>query len=307
MSPIPSHSHIFAMRNTVSEAAHSKIIQLIAKELGVGPQQVAAAVALLDEGSTVPFIARYRKEATSKLDDTQLRNLDERLLYLRELQDRRAVVLASIEEQGKLTDELRAAVEGAATKQALEDIYLPYKPKRRTARADRARGRARAAGRRAARRSYARPRAGSREVRERQTGCRERRPGRQDRARRRARYSRRAFRRDGRAVGQTARPHLGTGRRHFQGHERQEDCRGRKIPGLLRLFGNDTHHPLASRARSMRLDAAPDAGVRSGDARTGSNAGAARAAAAKPRRNPPAAQKPGGAIALALGRAKLKK
>jgi protein Tex len=120
------------MTNNISEAAQIKIVQLIAKELGVGPQQVAAAVALLDEGSTVPFIARYRKEATGNLDDTHLRNLDERLLYLRELEERRAVILAAIEEQGKLTDELRGAIEAAATKQTLEDIYLPYKPKRRT-------------------------------------------------------------------------------------------------------------------------------------------------------------------------------
>ncbi len=120
------------MTNTVSEAAHIKIIQLVAKELGVGPPQVAAAVLLLDEGSTVPFIARYRKEATDNLDDTQLRNLEERLLYLRELEERRAAILASIEEQGKLTGELSAAIEAAATKQTLEDIYLPYKPKRRT-------------------------------------------------------------------------------------------------------------------------------------------------------------------------------
>ena len=120
------------MTNTVSEAAQIKIVQLIAKELGVGPNQVAAAVALLDEGSTVPFIARYRKEATGNLDDTQLRNLEERLLYLRELEERRAAIVSSIEEQGKLTDELRGAIEAAATKQAVEDLYLPYKPKRRT-------------------------------------------------------------------------------------------------------------------------------------------------------------------------------
>jgi protein Tex len=120
------------MAQTSTEASQIKIVQTIAKELGVGGPQVAAAVALLDEGSTVPFIARYRKEVTGNLDDTQLRNLEERLLYLRELEERRAVILASIEEQGKLTDELRGAVEGAATKQALEDIYLPYKPKRRT-------------------------------------------------------------------------------------------------------------------------------------------------------------------------------
>lgn len=117
---------------TLSDAAQLKIVSLIAKELGAGAHQVAAAVALLDEGSTVPFIARYRKEATGNLDDTQLRTLEERLLYLRELEVRRAAVLASIEEQGKLTDALRAGIEAAATKQAVEDLYLPFKPKRRT-------------------------------------------------------------------------------------------------------------------------------------------------------------------------------
>ena len=120
------------MTQTNTEASEIKIVQTIAKELDVGAQQVASAVALLDEGATVPFIARYRKEVTGNLDDTRLRNLEERLLYLRELEERRAVILTSIEEQGKLTGELRGAVEGAATKQALEDIYLPYKPKRRT-------------------------------------------------------------------------------------------------------------------------------------------------------------------------------
>lgn len=109
-----------------------KIVSLIAAELSVQPRQVAAAVELLDEGATVPFIARYRKEVTGNLDDTHLRNLEERLLYLREMEERRATILASIEEQGKLTPELRAAVEGAETKQTLEDLYLPYKPKRRT-------------------------------------------------------------------------------------------------------------------------------------------------------------------------------
>lgn len=109
-----------------------KIVQRIANELSVQPRQVAAAVQLLDEGSTVPFIARYRKEVTGNLDDTQLRTLEERLLYLRELEERRAAIIASIDEQGKLTDELRAAIEGADSKQVLEDLYLPYKPKRRT-------------------------------------------------------------------------------------------------------------------------------------------------------------------------------
>lgn len=104
----------------------------LAAELSAQPNQVAAAVALLDEGATVPFIARYRKEATGGLDDTQLRLLEERLRYLRELEERRAAVLESIESQGKMTDALRASIENAADKTTLEDLYLPYKPKRRT-------------------------------------------------------------------------------------------------------------------------------------------------------------------------------
>lgn len=108
------------------------IEQRIAEELGVRDGQVQAAVGLLDGGSTVPFVARYRKEVTGGLDDAQLRTLEERLGYLRELEERRASVLASIDEQGKLTDELRAQVLAAETKARLEDIYLPYKPKRRT-------------------------------------------------------------------------------------------------------------------------------------------------------------------------------
>ena len=104
----------------------------LAAELAVGENQVAAAIRLLDEGSTVPFIARYRKEATGSLDDAQLRQLDERLGYLRELDDRRNAVLASIDEQGKLTAELTAALMSAETKARVEDIYLPFKPKRRT-------------------------------------------------------------------------------------------------------------------------------------------------------------------------------
>ncbi|HEX7116158.1 MAG TPA: Tex family protein [Steroidobacter sp.] len=104
----------------------------IAAELSVKPEQVLAAITLLDEGATVPFIARYRKEATGGLDDTQLRTLEERLGYLRELEDRRVAILSSIEEQGKLTPELKRAIESAQTKQRLEDLYLPYKPKRRT-------------------------------------------------------------------------------------------------------------------------------------------------------------------------------
>lgn len=104
----------------------------IAEELGVRERQVRAAVELLDGGSTVPFIARYRKEATEMLDDAQLRTLEERLRYLRELEERRTAILDSVREQGKLTDELAARIRGAETKARLEDIYLPYKPKRRT-------------------------------------------------------------------------------------------------------------------------------------------------------------------------------
>ncbi len=108
------------------------IIQTIANELTVSPHQVSAAVKLLDEGATVPFIARYRKEVTGGLDDTQLRMLDERLIYLRELNDRRETILESIKSQGKLTKELEQAIHEAQTKTLLEDLYLPYKPKRRT-------------------------------------------------------------------------------------------------------------------------------------------------------------------------------
>ncbi|MBE0548334.1 MAG: RNA-binding transcriptional accessory protein [Rubrivivax sp.] len=108
------------------------IVLQIAAELKVRPAQVATTVELLDAGATVPFIARYRKEATEGLDDIQLRELETRLAYLRELEDRRAAVLKTIEEQGKLTPALRAAIESAPTKQELEDLYLPYKPRRRT-------------------------------------------------------------------------------------------------------------------------------------------------------------------------------
>ena len=110
----------------------NKILLQIAAELKVRPAQVNAAVELLDGCATVPFIARYRKEATDGLDDTQLRELEARLAYLRELEDRRAAVLKSIDEQSKLTPELRAAIEAVPTKQELEDLYLPYKPRRRT-------------------------------------------------------------------------------------------------------------------------------------------------------------------------------
>ncbi|PZS45578.1 Tex family protein [Stenotrophomonas maltophilia] len=113
-------------------ALAQQIAQTIADEIGAQSAQVRAAVGLLDEGASVPFIARYRKEVTGGLDDTQLRSLEVRLTYLRELEDRRAAVLASISEQGKLSDELRNDILAADTKSRLEDLYLPYKPKRRT-------------------------------------------------------------------------------------------------------------------------------------------------------------------------------
>ncbi|TPG58796.1 Tex family protein [Ewingella americana] len=111
---------------------NDQLSRIIATELQVRPEQVASVVRLLDEGNTVPFIARYRKEVTGGLDDTQLRQLDTRLSYLRELEDRRQTILKSIEDQGKLSDELAKAITTTLSKTELEDLYLPYKPKRRT-------------------------------------------------------------------------------------------------------------------------------------------------------------------------------
>ena len=108
------------------------IIQVITRELNVEKWQVEAAVKLIDEGCTIPFISRYRKEATGTLNDEQLRNLNERLTYLRNLEDKKAQVLGSIEEQGKLTPELKKQIEAAQTLVVVEDLYRPYRPKRRT-------------------------------------------------------------------------------------------------------------------------------------------------------------------------------
>ncbi len=109
-----------------------RIAAIIAAEINAKPEQAIAAIGLLDEGSTVPFVARYRKEVTGGLDDTQLRTLDERLSYLRELEARRTSILESIRGQEKLTPELELKIAGVQTKAELEDLYLPYKPKRRT-------------------------------------------------------------------------------------------------------------------------------------------------------------------------------
>ena len=119
-------------RLPMASLVEQRIILKIAADVGARAEQVSAACALLDEGATVPFIARYRKEVTGGLDDIQLRLLEERLGYLRELEERRAAILASIEEQGKLTPELAKEIDNAETKQGLEDLYLPYKQKRRT-------------------------------------------------------------------------------------------------------------------------------------------------------------------------------
>src|SRR4029453_11388637 len=110
----------------------ANINRQIAEELGVREQQIAATVELLDGGATVPFVARYRKEITGGLDDAQLRTLEERLTYLRELEERRVAILNSVREQGKLDAALEAAIMAADSKGRLEDIYLPFKPKRRT-------------------------------------------------------------------------------------------------------------------------------------------------------------------------------
>lgn len=106
------------------------LVQQLASELAVRPDQVEAAIKLIDEGASVPFIARYRKEVTQGLDDTQLRQLDTRLSYLRDLNERRAKVIESLKEQNKLSDDLLARVEAVETKNALEEIYAPYRPKR---------------------------------------------------------------------------------------------------------------------------------------------------------------------------------
>jgi uncharacterized protein len=129
---IPNHLIPFVALSSLSPDIAARIQTQLAADIGAREPQVAAAVALLDEGATVPFIARYRKEATGGLDDIQLRLLEERLGYRRELEERRLAVLKSIAEQGKLTPELSGSIAAAETKQALEDLYLPYKTKRRT-------------------------------------------------------------------------------------------------------------------------------------------------------------------------------
>ena len=108
------------------------IIKKLAEELNIGRHQAEAAVKLIDEGNTIPFIARYRKEATGSLNDEVLRNLDERLKYLRNLEDRKEQVISAISDQGKMTAELEKQIREAATLVAVEDLYRPYKPKRRT-------------------------------------------------------------------------------------------------------------------------------------------------------------------------------
>lgn len=133
-APNDPFSFFFFRSSSMADASvrKNRITAILATEIAAQPRQVEAAVALLDEGATVPFIARYRKEITGGLDDTQLRKLEERLGYLRELEDRRAAVIESIRSQDKLTHDLEARLQAATTKAEVEDLYLPYKPKRRT-------------------------------------------------------------------------------------------------------------------------------------------------------------------------------
>lgn len=132
MRLIRSRAFLFCTMTELTSDVRAAIETRIAKTVGARVDQVRAAVTLLDEGATVPFIARYRKEATGGLDDTQLRDLQEQLIYQRELEERRAAILTALSESGKLTEELERDIWGADTKQRLEDLYLPYKPKRRT-------------------------------------------------------------------------------------------------------------------------------------------------------------------------------
>ena len=115
-----------------NQALPTAVLLHISQQISVSLKSLTATVELLDEGSTVPFIARYRKEVTGNLDEVQIRNIEEKLAYFRELEDRRKTVLETIDSQGKLTPELRARIEAVLEKNELEDLYLPYKPKRRT-------------------------------------------------------------------------------------------------------------------------------------------------------------------------------
>ena len=244
------------------------IEQRLALELAAKPVQVAAAIALLDEGATVPFIARYRKEATGGLDDIQLRLLEERLRYLRELEDRRAAIIASITEQGKMTPALLDAVTHAEDKTRLEDLYLPYKQKRRTkAQIASEAGLAPLADGLLAdptldpdERSGQVPARGLHQRRRQQPG----RGRHQGGARRRAPDPDGALRRRRRPAAVAARIRARARRGRVEGRRRQGG-RGRKIRRLFRLLGNHRHRALAPRAgaaarpprRHPRRDAAP--------------------------------------------------
>jgi uncharacterized protein len=269
------------------------INQRIAEELGVHERQVTAAVELLDGGATVPFIARYRKEATGTLDDAQLRLLEERLGYLRELEDRRKAVLESIAEQGKLDDALRAQIEAADTKARLEDIYLPYKPKRRSKALI-----AREAGLgpladATARRSVARPERARRRLRRRRQG-RRRRAGR---ARRRPRHSGRALLRGRRTHRLAARGFWTQGRLVSKLREENKDKAAKfadyfdfgepftKLPShrVLAMFRGEKEEAL-----DLRFEAEQESPRRRGRGRRASTSGASRRASPSPTRGGPA-------------------
>ena len=247
--------------NTAPAAAGTaeRHLARLARELDLRPGQVAATAALLDEGATVPFIARYRKEATGTLDEVAVAAIRDRLERLRELDKRREAILASLEERGLLDDELRAKIDGAETLGVLEDIYLPYRPKRRT-RATIAREKglepladlvfAQGAGDPAAR---------GRGLRRRGEGRRDGRRG----ARRRARHPRRARQRGPGGPGPDARPLRPQRRAALAGGDRQGGG-GRQVPRLLRLAGAGRQRAVAPHAgdAARREGGLPDAAGR---------------------------------------------
>ena len=224
----------------------ANINRQIAEELGVREQQVEATVALLDGGATVPFVARYRKEITGALDDAQLRTLEERLNYLRELEERRAAILNSVREQGKLDAALEAAILAADSKGRLEDIYLPFKPKRRTKAEIAKEARAGAAGRIAADAAAERSKDDGRAVRQ----CRKAGGRCRGRARRRARHSGRTLRRRCRPDRRVARTDVVERPDVVHRAERQED-RGRKVQGLFRFQRAAHQTAVASHPRNV--------------------------------------------------------
>ena len=225
----------------------TSIVARLSAELAAKPWQVEAAIGLLDGGSTVPFIARYRKEATGALDDTQLRTLEERLSYLRELEERRKAILESIEGQGKLTDALAPRIIEADNKARLEDIYLPYKPKRRTkAQIAMEAGLAPLAETLLGRSPEKDPKTAGRSLRR----CRKRISRRRGGARRRARHPGRALRRRRRSASARCARLLVAGRAEIQGARGQGNG-GREIFRLFRVLASRSQTSVASHSGAV--------------------------------------------------------